>query len=128
GIRTGRDRPSDAEYIESIRKALRLSCRMRIFFALLTVGGFAFFLWAFLKMLEMLVLFGQRGGINPQQQNIAIGLYIVAVILGLFIGISMSNLLSHAAQLLFEDRKDRLLVKCWDAMFHLMEAQGIPEA
>src|SRR5690606_40048440 len=99
---------------------LKIKRRMKIFFALLTVGGFAAFLWAFFKMLEVVAKFGQ-GVINPQQQNIAVAIYALAVVVGMSVGLLGSSVASYAAALRLDDRKNRLLVKCWDAMTHLLE-------
>jgi hypothetical protein len=69
---------------------------------------------------NMLQAMGKQVGLAPQQQNLAMGLYAVAIVFGILVGQWFASLGNFIGSTWFSQRKDKLLVNCWDAMQKLL--------
>jgi hypothetical protein len=112
GIRTGPDRPSDEEYIESVRKRLRSQRWLRYFQAVIGLLLMVGCIWAIPIMFRILMLSGP----SAQQQNLIYMTFVLAGMFGFVIGLFLLKAMLHIGEALFERRKDQMLVESWDAM------------
>jgi len=118
-VRLFRKPVSDAEYIEQLRKKLRVERWMRLFHA--AIGLAILLLGAKLIQLVLQVLMNFGG---PAQQNVVIGVFSAAAVMGLCAGLMLSKAAQSFAFTLFESRSDRMLVELWDALAaHLKECR-----
>ena len=110
------ERLTDEQYIEKIRKGLRVHRWMRYFHAAI---GFVILVLC-LFGLELFLKSLTTPTVPPRQQNLAYGLFVLAAVLGLALGLMLTSAAQSLGVALFERRKDRMLVECWDALNALL--------
>ncbi len=112
GIPIWEKKLTDEQYIEKIRKGLRVHAWMRYFHA--TIGFVILVLCLF--GIEMFLKSLTTPSVPPRQQNLVYGLFVLAAVLGLALGMMLTSAAQSLGAALFERRKDRMLVECWDAL------------
>jgi hypothetical protein len=113
GIPFWRERLSDEEYVNSVRKGLRVVRWLRWLFVGLFIAVIAFCSWAVISMADFLTRLGGKEGPDRQLVYGVIGL---AALSGCCLGFWIGHLGEVAANAFFGFRRDRLLIECWDAL------------
>ncbi len=113
GVRLWPDRLSDEEYVNRVRKGLRLMWWSRWLFAGLFIGAIAFSLWAVMSIAGFLTSIGGKEGPERPLVYEVLGL---AILSGGFIGFWIVHVGELAVNAFFAYRRDKLLVECWDAL------------
>jgi hypothetical protein len=121
GMPLWRENLSDEQYVERVRKGLRLSRRLRYIKALVGVGILAFVVWLGLLSLNLLTNLSNLApstghGAPSTQEQVIYEVYFGAAAMGFFAGLMFANAVIHIASALFDYRKDKLLVECWDGL------------
>jgi hypothetical protein len=117
-IRTGRDKLTDAEYIEQVRKKLRVPRWLRYLFTAIGIAGIVVSGCAVAAFFKILGNFAAAAGVQP---NLVFGTFFLSCLFGYLVGQWFHGAIHHIAQTWCEPRKDQLLVNCWDAMNHLLD-------
>lgn len=116
-MRMFRKPTTDAEFVEQLRKGLRMERWTRRLHA---VVGLSMLMLCLLMIEQFVQLLLNIGG--PAQQNAALGLFGASVALGLIAGFWLSKAVQSIVRPLFSQRSERMLVDLWDAMAdHLKE-------
>jgi hypothetical protein len=123
GLPIWRKKLSDTEFVDKIRRSLRLSRWFRHYQGLLGIGVVAMSFLAIRALMNLLK--GQ--GVPVGQQNQALFVFALAAMAGLGIGFWFSSVLHTTVMLFVEQRKDRLLVACWDALQQLIGEKYLQE-
>lgn len=113
GIPFWRERLSDEEYVNGVRKGLRVVRRSRWIFAGLFIGVIASCVWAVISTANFLTSLSGREGPDPPLVYGVIGL---ALLSGACLGFWIGHLGEVVANAFFGFRRDRLLIECWDAL------------
>jgi hypothetical protein len=110
-MRLWRKRLTDEEYIERVRKQLRIGPWIR-FFCLIGAAGLAILL---VKMTQ--VILNNLLNLAPAgQQNNMIGAFAAAASLGMVVGLFATQVIHHLAMSLSQFRTEQLLIECWDKL------------
>lgn len=115
-------RPTDEQYIEQLRKRLRTSRWLRLFQASIGIALAALCIWAIDLSLNILT----QPATPPSQQQLIYLIFGVAIILGLNLGLWISQTFISIAAALSDHRKDRMLVECWDTINALLAERDDP--
>lgn len=120
GMRIWRKKLSDAEFVDKIRRSHRLARWYRYLMAVVGIGWVmmaGFMINVFLGLLQ-----GQGG--PAAQQNLVLLAFFTSIFAGATVGFSLTGVLHNSLMLLVEQRKDRLLVACWDALQLLLDEKN----
>ena len=113
------ERLSDEEYVNRVRKGLRVIRWSRWLFAGLFIVVVAVCIWTVTGLADFLTSFGGKEG---PQRPLVYGVLGLAILFGGFIGFWISHLGEIVVNAFFGFRRDKLLVECWDAL-HLDRKQ-----
>jgi hypothetical protein len=113
GIKLWPERLSDEEYVNRVRKGLRVIRWSRWLFAALFIGVVAFCLWAVINLADFLTSFGGKEG---PERPLVYGVLSLALLFGGFMGFWIAHLGESVVNAFFGFRRDKLLVECWDAL------------
>lgn len=116
-----RERVPDEEYIERLRRALAASRTRRFVIAFAAFLFVAVISWAIYLFVQILAATGPH---SPPQQLGAIAAFIAAIVLGCTVGTLLNGALLALAQSREEQRKNQLLVDCWDALHNMAPPAG----
>lgn len=113
GLLIWRKHLTDAEYIERVRKNLRMQRWLRIVCGVIGFG----MVCLFALMIQWFVGFlWQWGGQQPGPVVVFLG----AILLGFNVGWMFMGFVHSAATMIVESRRDRMLVECWDLLHQLI--------
>jgi hypothetical protein len=119
---TRRERLSDADYVEQLRKDLRRDKWIRGMHAGIGMLTLVFCIWMIQALIDVLMGVG-----GPGQQNMALGVFGVAAALGFTAGFWLFQAAHSIARSFFQPRSDRMVVELWDALAnHLRECPARP--
>jgi hypothetical protein len=107
------ERLSDEEYVDKVRKGLRVVRWSRWLFAAFFVGSIVFCFWAVTHVASSLTSFGGKEGAEKSLIYAALG---IAILFGSFVGFLLGHIAEKTANAFFGFRRDKLLVECWDAL------------
>jgi hypothetical protein len=113
GLPVWRKRLTDAEYIERVRKNLRVHRWLRIVYGVIGIGIVCILALAIQFFVDFL---WQWGG----QQAGPIVVFLGAILFGFNVGWMFMGFLHGAVMMIAESRHDRLLVECWDLLQQLI--------
>jgi hypothetical protein len=112
GLQVGKPRPTDEEYVEEIRKRLRVNRWRLRFHAILSLTTFVVGLWA----IEVFRKFLSAPDLSFAQQNTIYILYVSALGFGWIVGSWMAVSMWNFGWSLRDRRTDQLLLETWDKM------------
>lgn len=121
GLQVWPRRLSDAEYIERIRRQLKVARWFRYLTAVMGVGVIVMSIWAIQMFVKVL-----NGPLGLGQQNFVNAAFGAAIIMGLSIGFWMGSMIHSVGVSFVGHRQERLLVECWD-MLHKLIAERFPD-
>jgi hypothetical protein len=113
GVPLWPERLSDEEYVNHVRKGLRVIRWSRWLFAGLFIGVVAFCLWAVISFADFLTSFGGKEG---PERPLAYGVLGLGILFGGFMGFWIVHLGEVVVNAFLGYRRDKLLVECWDAL------------
>lgn len=116
GLPIWRKRLTDAEYIEHVRKQLRLYRWVRVLYGLIGIGTVIICIWIIRVILDMIV----QVGVAPAQQPILLGAVSIAIFVGFNVGWMIYGAIHGSMMMIVDSRRDRLLVECWDLLHQLI--------
>ena len=121
GLTLWPEKLSDEQYVERTRKGLRVMRRWRYITGGMGLCFLGVMIWFCLRAVDFLSdlnnMTRATGHDAPTvQQQLVYGVYLNAILLGFLFGFMFYNAVFHIASALFEYRKDKLLVECWDAL------------
>ena len=108
---------SDEEYIEQIRKGIRVARWLRWMHGLSGLVSTILAIWLIQISLKFLFV----PNLPQNQQNLVAAAFVLAVVLGFLVSGLLHKAADSFGSAIFEHRKDRLLVTCWDALHRLMD-------
>ena len=106
-------RLTDEEYVNRVRKGLRVVRWTRWLFAAIFIGGIAFLCWAVMSITDFLTSFSGKDG---SERPLIYGVFALAILSGGLIGFWVGHFGEIAVNAFFGFRRDKLLVECWDAL------------
>jgi ABC-type phosphate transport system permease subunit len=121
GMALWREKLSDEQYIERIRKGLRMRHRLRYVAGVIQLCLLAMVVWLFLFTIRFLSDFNNLGWLtknktpSPEQEGVYFA-YFGAILMGFFVGFMFYKALFFIAETFLGFRRDKLLVDCWDAL------------
>jgi len=110
---------SDDEYIERIRKNVKATRWTRYFHGFMAL----FYVGIIIGGTVFLLKFLQNDAFNKQEQDLIYSAFVLAIIFGLLVSQWIAQAFLAAANAFSGQRKDRLLVECWDALHRDPEAE-----
>jgi hypothetical protein len=113
GLPIWRKRLTDAEYIERVRKNLRMQRWLRVICGVIGIGVVCILALAIQFFVDFL---WQWGG----QQAGPIVVFLAAMLFGFNVGWMFMGFLHGAIMMIVESRRDRMLVECWDLLQQLI--------
>lgn len=103
---------SDEEYVERLRKNLRITKWMRYFCLFLGV----FYLVGVIVVITLLAGILKHDDFGNEQQSLVYLTFILAIVFGVIIGHWIDRAVWMVANAASGNRSERMLVKCWDAL------------
>lgn len=113
GLPIWRKRLTDAEYIERVRKNLRVYRWLRVLYGVVGIGVVCILAFVIQSLVDFL---WQWGG----QQAGPIVVFFGAMLFGFNVGWMFTGFLHGAFLMIAESRRDRMLVECWDLLYQLI--------
>ena len=112
---------SDEQYVERVRKGLRVISRMRYLTAAMGLILLGMVIWMIDMLLGMLKDFGNvepvvKHHLPPPSQEMIYATFYIAMLMGSFCGFLFNQALAHIGIAFADYRKERLLVECRDAL------------
>ncbi len=111
-----RKRLTDEEYVEQLRKGLRVQRWLRYIHAAVGLLMIGLCLWAIPLFISILT----TPGTPATRQSLIYMMFVLAGVLGLTVGFWFTQVAASIAAILFEHRKDKMLVECWDSLNELL--------
>ncbi|MEX2093821.1 MAG: hypothetical protein WD971_14140 [Pirellulales bacterium] len=118
GLPIWRKRLTDAEYVERVRRNLRIYRWLRVLYGVAGIGvvcGLALIIQSLIGFLW------EWGG----QQAGPIVVFIGAILFGFNVGWIFTGFVHGAFLMIFESRRDRMLVECWDLLQQLIAERDV---
>jgi len=121
GLTLWPEKISDEQYIERVRKGLRMMRRMRYFIAALGLVLLCLVVSMIIMLMNMLKDFGYAEPVvghhlHPPTQETIYATYYASILTGVFLGFMFYQALFHIGMAFTDHRKEKLLVECWDAL------------
>lgn len=116
GLRVWRKRLTDTEYVERIRKQLRVVRWLRYLWAVIGLTAIVMLIWGIQVIFNVL----NNPAVPIGQRNPANVVFALATIFGVSFGFWFGNMLHSVAMAFLGLRQERLLVNCWDALNQLL--------
>jgi len=112
---------SDEQYVERVRKGLRMMRRMRYFLAAIGLVTLGMVISMIYMLIDMLKDFGNLEPVvgrhlPPPSQQLIYATFYIAILGGGFCGFLLYQALFHVGIAFADYRKEKLLVDCWDAL------------
>jgi len=123
GMRIWRRKLSDAEFVDNIRRSVRRAKWHRYFWGLIGIAVVFSVYWAIDQLIGMMA--ANPPGAAPQVNPLFV--FGMAMFLGLMLGLWAGGVIHGSFTMLVEQRKDRLLVVCWDALQLLLAEHSAKE-
>ena len=112
---------SDEQYVERVRKRVRMTTAKRFFYAIIGLGFFALIIWMVLMSIQLLGdisnwTHDSKHPASDAHQQMIYAAYSIAMMLGFMVGLYLSNTFLHIMQMVISIRQNKLLVEFWDAL------------
>jgi hypothetical protein len=112
---------SDKQYIERVRKGLRMRRRWRYILALIGLCILVMVILCCVLAIKFLAdannMIRLTGHSAPTVSEQAVySVFFLAIVMGSYLGFMFFNAIMHIGSAFLEYRKDRLLVECWDSL------------
>jgi len=113
GVRVWPEKSTDEEYVEHIRKSVRSYSRwLRYSLGALGVLTLMVAIYGFIVFHKPLKV----ESLDDSEQSLVYSAFGLAIMGGLFVGLVLHNAATCFAEALTRNRKEKLLLDCWDAL------------
>jgi hypothetical protein len=116
-----RQRLTDAEYVERVRKSLQMTRRLRYLYGLIGIVTMFCVVWGVHTVIKDIIAFAGA----QAQQNMIWSVAVTAAIVSAGVSATIGGMALHIAHLFVGERKDRLLVECWDTLQVVLTSQNV---
>ena len=110
---------SDVEFVERARRSVRLSRQARYLYGIAGILTLLAAAWAIKAVFDIAVNFANG------QQNVVWGASLVAAFMGLKLGSWIGYFIHALGELVFQQRKEQLLIDCWDSLQKILANPSI---